>query len=195
MAVGDVYQIKDKQLVFSQEALNVYYYQALDDGLDAESVATAFSNQIVSQVILIQTSTVSHIGIEVINLNDPLDFFEETFSIPTPGTIPSDPMPSYVSWTFKFNRSSRIIRNGRKAIAGVAESATSGNNPTATALVELEDTADAMGADLVVGTLGSCQPVIYGLPTPPPSSLPLRVVPVASVAFSHLSTQNTRKNF
>lgn len=195
MAAGDVFQLKDKQLVFAQEAMNVYYYEAGAGDSTAEDVALTWIADVLPSILDVQTSNVTHLSVEVINLDNVGDFHEEVFGTPVPGVIGSDPMPSYVAWAFKFNRSDRTVRNGRKAIAGVAENATSGNNPTASALTDLETAADAMGATLELTSGAFIDPVIYGKPTPPPSSLPLRVVDVASVTFNRLSTQNTRKNW
>lgn len=195
MSVGDVYQVLDKQTYGSQDVLNVYYYQSNSDNLTAEDIATLFGDTVISQVILIQTTVMQHEAIEVINLDDPTDFFEEILSPATAGTIGSASMPSYVSWTFKLVRSNRTVRNGRKAICGVAESATANNVPEASAVEELEDTADVFAALLDDGGGNTATPVIYGKPTPAPSSLPLRIVPISGGEFTHISSQNTRKFF
>lgn len=174
--------------------MNVYYYRALTAGVTAQMVAQLFSDTIISQVVLIQTDRIAHTSVEVINLDDETDFFEDIFNPTFDGTIGTASLPSYASWTFRLVRSSRVVRNGRKAICGVAESATVDNEAAVSAIPELEDTANAFAALLDNNQGEQLEPVIYGAPTPPPSSLPLRVIAVQAGQYSHLSTQNTRKN-
>ena len=195
MAIGDVYQVIDKQKYSGTDVVNVYFYRALATGITADIVAILFRDTVVSQVVLIQTTIMSHLSVEVINLNDPADFTELIYGASIDGVIVDSNMPSYVSWTFKLIRADRTVRNGRKAICGVAEGQTANNSPTGGAQAELDDTAAQFAAVLDNLQGLTLEPVIYGKPTPPPSSLPLRVVRITGAQFSHLSTQNTRKNF
>nr|CRY96623.1 hypothetical protein [uncultured prokaryote] len=195
MADGAIYMLLDKQRYLGQELLNCYYYAQANGTGNAEEFAETFVDVVIPAMLPLQSEGLEHLAIEVINVDDPSDFFELVLSPVISGLVEDAGMPSYVAWAFKLVRASRVVRNGRKAIAGVTEAQTANNHPTGAALVLLDALADVLGAVLVGTGTDEYQPVIYGKPTPAPSSLPLRVVNVANAAFNHLSTQNTRKFF
>ncbi len=195
MATGDVYMVKDKQRQGSEPVLNVYWYRQVAGSDGAQALAQAFEDDVVDQVISIQNEAVEHVSVEVINPDSTTDFAEVFYSTPIQGILGGSVMPAFVSWTFKLIRTDRSTRNGRKAIAGVNEDWTAGNIPVPSQLTALEAVAAQMAANVQDFNGNEWEPIIYGAPTDPPSSLPLRINPVADVAFSHLSTQNTRKIF
>jgi hypothetical protein len=194
MAIGDVYQLTDVQSLFGIEVLNVYYYKALTGGTTAGKLAASFNLILRPEIIKCQVDNITHVNTVVLNLDDVTDFDDIPANPAVAGQQVDQSSPSFVTWTFKLNRSDRTVRNGRKAIAGVGETFTGGNGPTAGQLTILDAVAPFFAQVLVDGDGDEYQPVIYGKPTGPPSNLPLRVVDVASAQFVRLSSQNSRKS-
>lgn len=195
MALNDVYQVTDKQSMNGEVILNVYYFQQVNAASTINQLFQLFRDGYIDSVTSVQSNTLGHTGIKILNMTDGLEFLEQDFNTPIDGNKSDARMPTFVSWTFKLERETRLTRNGRKAIAGVVETDTADNVPTVGALTELEAVADIIGAPLFDGIVPQFSPVIYREATTVPVIAPAVVNPIVGATFSNLSTQNTRKVF
>lgn len=188
--IGDVYKVISKMTYLGQNCVNVYHYRQTTAPGDAGDLANEFDNDVITTMLPVQHSGVVHNGVEVINLDNLTDF--ATLNVNRAGTNAGiAPMPSFVSWSFKLDRSGRDLRNGGKRIVGVCEESTSGNAPIAA----IEPTLDALAQDFAktltdLASGGSWEPVIVRRNHPTkPDALTL----VAGASFTRISTQNSRK--
>lgn len=169
---GDILRIEDVQLALGQTIRNVYFYEITETTgvVEAEDILLAFSVDVLRDVCGIQSTSIEHTSLKVDNVTDELSFGEialETLVGEQPGAI----MPTYVAFSFKLLRSSKLTRNGFKRIAGVPEDQVGGNFvevPFRTS-TEMTDVIAALQADIPFSTpegSGSMRPVIASRPTP-----------------------------
>lgn len=194
MAVNDLYMLLDKQDFNGQEFINCYHYLNVDSDGSAEDLADAFAQDVLPSILPVQRPSLVHQLIEVINLDDPSDFHTLAV-VGGAGTYPTGSgQQSFVSLAYKWLRTTRAIRNGRKAIGGIGEDITTVNgvNPADQAIVDA--VAAAMGLT-IDAPLGAAQfaPYLRGLPN---LNRPEEIrTPIAGVVFSHIGTQNSRKAY
>jgi len=190
MAITDTYKAVVHATYLGKNVQNRFYYQqtagptVLGGGLNS-----AMRDDLVPIMASLQVDDLVYDRIEIINLDNPADFGIFTGISGITGTQLGSPMPSFVSWTFKLNRSTRNIRNGRKALAGVDESLTGGNAPTTAFQIILDAGAPIFGAPITNLTGDQYIPMLV--------REVLGVVSykeaVSSAQFSRLSTQSSRK--
>lgn len=198
MAVGNRYQIRDYQVMGgTQQVMNVYHYLHSAGSGDATTLGPSFVGDVMPQIIAVQGAHVVHDKLEVINLDDPSDFTTIPLSSGNVGTVEGDKLPYTAAWSFRFNRSTRLTRSGRKAIAGVAEADVSGtNSPGATsdALTRLEALAAKLGG-LVIDEPdgGTWVPIIvHREPGNPPVYTHYNIT---GVEYVRIGQQDTRKQY
>ena len=197
-ALGDLIRIVDNQTYLNEPLMNVYWYRVTsvtgftDDGYEA--MADWFVDTVVDPVRAIQSDGLLHTTLQVVNMTNGIDFFEENINLP--GTIASgtgEDAPSNLSYGFRLIRESLVTRNGYKRFAGVVDGGMDGNdialNPTDVTAIE-----DALSADVVIGIATLAEPVIVKHPvgSPPVASYLYSSIGDAVVA-AHVGTQNTRK--
>lgn len=192
MAIGDLYQLIDRQDLLGQEVINRYHYVNVSLGGNANDLADAYIQDVLPSVLATQRSGLEHKTIEVINLDDLTDFHTETL-VGATGTYPTgEGQLPFVTLSMKLVRSTRAIRNGRKAISGISEEFTnaSGLDPAVQPLVDA--LAVAMGATIAAPlSAAGFEPTILGEPN---DNRPTEIrVPVAGVVFGRIGTQNSRK--
>jgi len=193
MSVGDIWQIIDKQAYLSQVCLNVYYVEettSATSGPAPADVVNSFRNSVVDNMLPVQSNLLEHIEYTAINLTDPTQF--GVFAFAEPGAVGGDGLPPFCAWAFKFQRTTRVVRNGQKRIAGIPESQTLNGIPTTEALALLNALASGMvGPYVSEEPDGSYTPRIrHALGTDPET---FSYHPVADVSFTRVSTQNSRK--
>lgn len=207
LAVGDIVKITDFQVSIDQDAENVYFYR-IDaiptpaSGLTVdEEVCGAFNADVRIFMLPFQSDQCSHRVTRMDNVTNGVDF--ATVSSTVFGLLSGDPEPSFVAANFVLRRSTLITRNGSKRVAGLSEGSVNGNNWVGSS-GDLAAYATALAAPLMDNTL----------PTPVPFATPVivgrkivgtgshgaiygldltKINPIASAAFTAVSTQRSRK--
>lgn len=202
MATGDLWQLIDVQTYQAQQVLNVYYFKQLANpsvGTSLAALGTAFVNIYLPVILPLQHDLLRHTDVIITNLDNE----DEFVTAPTgfDGEVAGDGMPPFVSWGFRFNRSSRLVRNGAKRIGGVPESLTNNGLPSVAAGILLNTLAALFGTILIEPTTGaSFEPRIVHRATDAgpggdPPATPRADYAVSSVVFTTVTTQNSRKFF
>lgn len=186
----------------SDVALNVFSYDILSI---SPSLTLAGSGDEIAEAwlasfgpiwanIISSSYLMSHMKIEI--YENPLDFWEGDFATAQAGTQSGSIMPAFTAWGFKLSRSSRLSRNGSKRFAGVTESNVDNGNPIAGILTYLDGVADWMGQTHVFD-FGPGDVLNIELAPVIPHYVPLSDTwvfnPITSVAFTRVTSQNTRK--
>jgi hypothetical protein len=185
-------QLTVKGTLQEQVCSNVYYYTCLDaaTGSCAELVATFFDT-ILGPLEAILSNQYHMFEAVAINLNNADDF--SVTPMDSPGIISGDPYPPFVAMEFKYNRLTRVSRNGYKRYAGVPESAsTDGVNPTSAYATLCQDLADVLSANLV-GALTQYVPVIFRKTSAAHEPLAGTGFAVDTVSVRTLTSQISRK--
>ena len=194
---GDLLQVTDFQSYLGEVCLNVYYYRWFSApalGTEyLEAIWDEVRSEVIDQVVKLQVEQVVHTNLQVKNLSNGVDFYEDdpvrTGLIDAPD---SEILPSYVALGFKLIRDSLVTRNGSKRVVGVPEGNVSGNTYVG-AGIDIEDVENAFVAQLEVGIVTVAAPVIVKRPIPTPAGTSYLYSSVNGCAFTGMSTQNTRK--
>lgn len=196
-SLGDLIQITDFQTYLGQVCLNVFYYRwftapAIGNEY-LEALWTEYRSDVMDQMIKLQVEQVVHNNLQVKNLSNGVDFYEDdpnrTGLIDAPD---SEILPSYVALGFKLIRDSLVTRNGSKRIVGVPEGNVSGNTYVGLG-VDIESFENALVGRLSVGIIEVAAPIIVKRPITPPVGDTYIYSSVNGASFSGMSTQNTRK--
>lgn len=200
MAIGDIYELIDIQILAGQQVLNVYHYKQLADptiGTPIAALEGAFYTFIQSLAMPAQSTSLAHLGYRVTNLDNP-DEFDVLVSTET-GQVAGDCLPPFCAWAFRLNRATRSVRNGQKRVGGVPEAFQVNGVETAAAEALLVPLGIAMGAIITEPVSGgSFQPRILHKATEAgpggvPPATPRADYAISSGQYTRLSTQNTRK--
>lgn len=201
--VDDVIQITANQTYQGEKVLNVYYYKVRDVA-GGETLADTLENgflPIIDAITPIQDDGVLYPSISALNLSNGLDYAEIVTG--RQGALAGLPMASFVAWSFRLVRASRLTRHGGKRIVGVIEEWVDGNtaNPSQP---QMSNAEAALSADLdlyntIPQATGSAVPVIVGRCRLTdvgctPGELDLsRVNGISAAQFLGLSSQVSRK--
>jgi hypothetical protein len=120
----DVFQIIDRQELYGQTMLNVYFYQdnVLGSTRDAEIMLNSFEGQLLPTVLAFQSPAVLHTTLECQNLFVPAD--REVRTISEPGLIGGgDDQPSFNALGVAMTQDNGAVKNGAKRVGGIADSA------------------------------------------------------------------------
>lgn len=200
MAVGDHFQINLLQRwqdISGQLLENVFCYEQTNGIGNAAELAANFILQVMDNINSVQHVDVQNQALSVINLDNLADYY--TTVLPGVGAIgEGESLPPYASWTFRYIRATRAVRDGRKAFAGVPELWQTGGvttgGATLTTLNNLAASLQASVADILSSSSWDPRiwrrPGVYGSGTVAP---PGAFYPIAGVAYAAISTQNTRK--
>ena len=196
-AVGDLYTLKFNQSLFGMPVLNVFGFESTITPGTAADLAAQWITDTMPFIQAIENENALQLGVEVINQNDPGDYALQAVTGQT-GDRTGESLPAYATWTFKFARTTRAVRNGFKRFAGVSES-DNDNGAAASAIIsDLDACATALAAP-VVGTAATYVPRILRAtyPIPNPTHLPAIYTgfAVGGVVYEHIGTQNTRKQY
>lgn len=192
MAVNDIYHIKHVLSLGGILWENDYHYKVVSDealAIDAAGVAASFVVGVGPKVMLAVHSDVTSLRLEVINLNNDLDFTIATYV--TSGALTGDYInPFYVAY-FRLHRSIIGRRSGRKAYSGISESQVVNGNPTAPYLVTLGNLATELAEVQPVGAGSIAPAILRSAHSDPP--VPSDAMVFTAASFVRMSTQNTRK--
>jgi hypothetical protein len=207
LAVNDIVKITDFQLYLGQLMENVFFYH-IDaiptpaSGLTVEEeLCRSYEVDVRLFMIAFQETSCSHGIVRMDNVTNGIDFAE--LNDPVAGAIVGDAEPSFLAYNFVLRRTTGITRNGSKRIGGLDEGGSSGNGITTISTL-LTAFATAMAAPLLDNTaptpVAYAHPVIVGRKVVgtgshgPIYGLDLtKINPIASAAFTAVSTQRSRK--
>lgn len=199
MAAGDIYQCKLHQTwgVGGQELLNVFYYKHNTGSGNAIVIGNLCDFYLLNKFKVMQATTIQYTGFEIINLNNPEDYHTQPPSVAGGTDNSGEALPPFVAWAFRFNRTTRAVRNGQKRLAGVSEGSQSNGNPNGLDITTaLTEAADIMQTTLIDAPVeNSFSPVIYRWEYVDKHNVthPSAAFAVGSVVFTRITTQNTRK--
>jgi hypothetical protein len=193
MAVGDHYIIKVFQTLLGQQVLNVYAYEVTSGTLIASDVVIPFETHLLAPLSVAQSTQLAIDTIEVVNLENPSDFFIAASAIG--GNEGGDVMAPFVCYSALLRRASRAVRNGHKRWAGVPEGAVTAGHLESSFLAIIE-TAALNCSTPVIGTSPAfvLTPKIWRRPKLGPPIVLQEFFGIAgAVASQFVTTQNTRK--
>lgn len=202
---GEIVRITDRQTLFGQEVLNVYWYEMATDfgGATALEIAENWWTAMGTYIRAVQHTALNHVSITAESIDGSMDF--ATYTIPAGGENGAigtgDCMPPFTTFSITLVPENRSVRPGGKRIAGVPEGVVAtGGVVDSGVMADLIILADEMADQLnFLLALDAYVPVIVGFPHPvSPTGRPARLsrveVRVASGSVSpYVSTQNTRK--
>jgi len=207
MALNDIYRVTLVQVWDSDApiAFNVFYYKEINEipgNNNSAQLAAEFEANVDPLIRGIQNDIVSTIAINVENIIPSAD---NTYLSYTPntrtGATGGDSLPPYASWAFRYNRNNSAVRNGQKRFWGVSESDQNDGIANGALAAALSALGVRLGLTLGVGgTTSLYQPRIFRAGRPV-KVIPEKTIPallqadfdVASVAYTQISTQNSRK--
>lgn len=203
--IGDILKITQNQSFLGQLLQNVYFYRVLSLPTPPEGetvydhIVLRFNADVGIPMRVLQSTACNHTVYRVDNLTNGIDFSEQTINVP--GTMGEEASPSYNALNFILRRSTALTRNGSKRVGGLGEQASNGNTciiaagtlaAYANAVADGLFTADALPVKFA-------EAVIVGrtlVPASDPPSYELdlsKINPIASAAFTAMSTQRSRK--
>lgn len=175
---------------------NVYAYLQSTGSGDSSDLWTAFDTTIMPLINGIISNLCGVSDIAIINLDNFTDYYSQA---PTDqsGNQAGDVMPPFVAYYFRYVRTTREIKDGRKGIGLVPEAAWINNalNPTFTGPVD----ALANGLEAAITSGGNVfTPMIWRRagtykPNGVPTVYPDTFYSVQEVQFEGLGSQNSRK--
>lgn len=195
--MGDKFQIKLHGYVGSVPTLNIFGYEETGAGGSCHDLSDIFDTNVVTNVALIMAGGSGFSSIEVINLDNPADFFTGV-PVAGGGSVSSEILPPQDSYAYEYVRGTRASHNGQKRFAGVPEAYQSDGSVIGGYIARVQALAGYLSAALTGASAATYTPRImrYVYPVPNPSHLPpISVVafPISTVIYKGLSTQNTRK--
>jgi hypothetical protein len=195
VAQNDRFLLKLKTTLSGQAMLNVFGYTQSNVGAgSASDLNTSFESNIIPALKPMLNENLAFIGLSTVNLDDPADFEDVTFTQPDIGSVSGDVYPPYVAYTFRYHRASTVYRNGAKRFAGVPEAASANGVTLATGYPALvAAAATALEADLVEAG-NTYRPGIVRKGGGPPLAY-IAWGAITGVAFVHFGSQNSRKPF
>lgn len=199
MASGDRYQLVLIQKYGGAAGVtcdNVFSYEQTNGVGDATTLLNTFAVSVMDDILSIQSSAITNVQISCINLDNLSDY--DTLPDGSPGSASAgDTLPPYATWTFRYVRATRAVKDGRKAFSGIPETNQINGIALGTYLGTLDNVATALGQTLTeISTGSSWEPRIWRRPGTYKSGVvaaPGLFYPIAGVVYSSISTQNTRK--
>lgn len=196
---GDLIQLTDRQSLYGQTILNVYYYRYIVVAPASSAIYPAFVTEwmdnVLAAILAIQHPILNHNLIEVRNLSNGIDIYQlpidEDGSAVSPG---DDTLPSYASVGFQLNRESLVTRNGYKRFAGIPEDHTNGNTWNLYGGPQSDELETQLAATQFISAVETFEPVIPKRPLVVPVGDSYLYASIGSAsAKQFLGTQNTRK--
>lgn len=183
---------------------NVWYFKATASSVNsASNLAEAFKDTIALQYTAIISVSTELTRLIVTNLDDPEDFGEFPLT-GYEGQLTGEYMPDFVGWTFKINRPTTLVRNGRKTIGRIREADVENGGPISTIVSALNDFAaepfpNIFDASDPVAAYNLAIPksVLVTNENPPPDEhyVIQELYVATSMNFVRVSSQNSRKSF
>lgn len=191
MAVGDIFKLTTTYLYLGEEMSNVWHYRHTAGSGTNFNLFTAFNENVLVDLLPIQSNGVEYLTAEVLNYDNPGDFGEYSYPSTVVGTRAGEQAPPFQSWGFRLNRTSRITRNGQKRIGGLSESDTQDGVASSGVLTPLDNAAIAMG-ESITDSVDTFEPVIVRLSETAPI-IPTVVNAISEGVYVRVTTQNSRK--
>ncbi len=185
MALNDMYELVDRQVLGTSVINNVYHLVRDNAGIVAATIAEAYEDRIIAPLLPLQDGALSHISIDVRNLGDPTDF---AVRVPSPavGTRVGEPFASFVAAAIQFNRTRTDIKNGQKRWVAGVEADADGNNWLAAFVTSLQTLRDPILATWFTDALPAAPVADYVViqrvctVQPPPTPCPSYRLPNAT---------------
>lgn len=149
MATGDIWQVRLAGNYMSVPVNNIFWYEETGNTTPgaAEKAALAFSSTVATPIATMLHELLVFTQIVATNWTSGLDQEDLTVNIPGNASLQSDPMPSFVTFSWKLPKSVPLYSSGSKRFAGVSEIYVDGNIENIPAQ-ELADTRQALIAPL-----------------------------------------------
>lgn len=194
--VGDIAQIKLAGSYLGQDVYNVFHYYcegASTDPKESQHIIDAFDDSVLFDLMPLLQSAYSVVSVECYNIRLPSDFDVRAGILLTNnvGSATGAPAPSWLTYTFKYDRVAVGQRHGYKRFAGVTEDYINGNEITGSGITKSGVLANTLDAGLVTATGGAFVPFIAKRP------IVLGTNPAGyrsgGVIFNSIGSQNSRK--
>lgn len=149
MATGDLWQVRVKGTYISVPVNNIYWYEETGNTTinTASRIAEYFDGTILTGIAAIQHAQMVYSNIIVTNWTTGEEQVDRPTTVVGHATLLSDPMPSYVTFSYKFPKSVPKYSSGGKRLAGVSEIYVNGNTETISAQ-DLIDVRTALMASI-----------------------------------------------
>lgn len=190
MATNDKFRLTARATYLGQQIQNVYHFIQTAGTGGAQPLAQEFRLSWLIDIALVQNVGVSNFNALVVNLDDDEDFADFTYSSAELGKVTGEGLPSYVCWTYRVTRTSRLFRNGFKRFVGVSESSIVGNNAAAAFEAALATLGTALSTDIDDGS--NTWAIIIPRYTGTPPVLNNWDI-AGNVNYSHVGSQVSRK--
>ena len=187
-----LYKVTLHQEFSAQAVQNVFFYEhtlASDD--EQEECATAFDEDLLPALKLIQSVDISYVTIRAANVTGTLaDFIKEPATLT--GVLTGSALNSFTAASIRLNRTTKETRNGQKRFAGMTEENAFGQNWTASYSALLDTFAIVLASQ--ISTVGAIfNPVIARQDPITPANWTVNPIAGAS-ASGQVSSQTSRKS-
>lgn len=180
---------------------SVYHYRktTAHAALDAANLRQAFQDDVWNVIRGMLNDGVVCTNMRAINLVDLTDYWEGAPTLTTGVIASTSRGPRFEAFSFRYNRTSRLGRNGYKRFPGVSEELVNetGLVYTGALTTTIPGTVGALGAIITNGA-ASFEPMIprsqlVTLPDSTQEYVLIDLLPAGSVTYLGLTTQNSRK--
>lgn len=198
MTIGDVIRITLCQTYSNQEICNIFAYVVdnLTGNVTLEDIVDDFVAFILDQLNVIQAQGLTNDRLIIENLTNAVDFWEADLS--GTGDSTEEGTSVFTAMAFRYNRTSKVTRNGFKRFGGISSEYSASPNAWFTGDTDILTIETALESTLVVdadggGGQASLTPIILGRTASGNPDIN-RFQRVSSVTFQpQKTTQNSRK--
>jgi len=189
--LGTVYEVKLVGELQSKPTLNVFHYALTGGSGSADSVCSAFAEDVLLAILLSSCGTDMHFtGVNARGVQIATDFDDNAIS--EDGTVVGDSEPAFVAAGYKYLRPDLLSRHGFKRIPGVPDDYWEAGQASADAIAKWAAVAAVLGSTIAYAG-NSYYPVVQrrqqnNVPVDPPTFWN-----IAGVGATGITTQNTRK--
>lgn len=197
MAIGDIWELTLRGTYQGQEILNVFGYVetvALGGDVAGADVAKWLWDTIGTDLLAMTVDGVEYGQVDALQVTGGVAIGSYTIASGS-GDRTVEGLPSFATFSFRYNRASQASRHGYKRFAGVSEDWVSGNTNSfpsvqTNALIAALESDIFDSSSVLDGRLEPCiiSRVVNGQERPVPLAFP-----VSSIVFIGVTTQNTRK--
>lgn len=191
MATDDLYHVRFLETFLGKNVETTYFIEQTVGTGNAENLKTGFRAVVIPLILAVQVSEVASDQVIVVNLDDVTDFGVFGVAAAGAGSRVGDSLPPFATWSFVFGTTNRLLRSGSKRVPGVAEGDQVDGLADGTIVTALATLADAYFSGFVDG-VNQYEFRLHTEGNVATSGAPL-TVPLASVSYSHIGTQNSRK--
>lgn len=129
MATGDIWQVRLVGTYLSVPTNNIFYFEETGNSTvnTASRIADDFRDNTLPLLVTMLHSDVLFTHIIVTNWTTGLEQVDRSINVQGSPSLLSDPMPSFVTFSWKFPKSIPLYSSGGKRFAGVSEIYVNGN--------------------------------------------------------------------